>query len=328
VSAPRRILITGGAGFVGFHLATELSAQPEDELTLVDNFVRGRQDPDLEGLLKKSNVRLVSADVTRPETFENLGTGYDEVYHLAAIIGVRNVLERPHEVVRVNAVSTLLLLDWFCRGGGTKLLFSSTSEAYAWTQCFHQLPIPTPEDVPLALTDLSRPRASYAGSKIFGELAVNQYCRIYSKSFVIVRYHNVYGPRMGYEHVIPELYLRAAGGESPLVVYSAEHRRAFCYASDAVAATVAAMRSPAADGLVLNVGDDREDVEIARLARVILRQAGLKEDILPQPAPHDPIKRRCPDISRARKLLGYEPRTDLETGVARTIAWYSVHPRP
>jgi UDP-glucuronate decarboxylase len=323
VGEARRILITGGAGFVGFHLATALSAEPGNELTLVDNFVRGRHDPDLAELLKQPNVHLVSADVTNPETFAGLGSGYDEVYHLAAIIGVRNVLERPHEVVRVNAQSTLLLLDWFCKGGGSRLLFSSTSEAYAWTQGFYELPVPTPEDVPLALTDLSKPRASYAGSKIFGELAVNQYCRIFSKPFVIVRYHNVYGPRMGYEHVIPELYLRALAGQDPLAVFSADHRRAFCYVSDAVDATILAMRTTAADGQVINVGNDHEDIEIGFLAEAILRQAGLTRAIAPRPAPHDPVKRRCPDISRARRLLGYEPRVPIERGLAITLEWYA-----
>jgi UDP-glucose 4-epimerase len=173
----RRILITGGAGFVGYHLVRRLAEEEENEITLADDLSRGRLDDELKAVAARPNVRLVTADLTDPESVRRLDGGYDDVYHLAAVIGVRNVLERPQDVVRVNALATIHLLDWFVAGGGEKLLFSSTSEAYAWTQQFYRLHVPTPEDVPLSLTDLSDPRSSYAGSKIFGELAVTQYCR-------------------------------------------------------------------------------------------------------------------------------------------------------
>jgi nucleoside-diphosphate-sugar epimerase len=321
----RRILITGGAGFVGFHLASRLAAESDTQIVLLDNFVRGRRDRELETLIARPNVTIMEGDLTDLATFARIDGTFDEVYHLAAIIGVRNVLERPHEVVRVNALATLYLLDWFVNGGGTKLLFSSTSEAYAWTQQFHQLPIPTPEDVPVALTDIRNPRSSYAGSKVFGELAVTQYGEIYRKPYAIVRYHNVYGPRMGNEHVIPELYRRALQGQKPLVVYSAEFRRAFCFVDDAVTATIGAMRTPAADGQTINIGNDLEEVEMGELARRLLAKAGVQAEIAPQTATNDPIKRRCPDITRARQLLGYEPQVSLDQGLERTLAWYAQH---
>jgi UDP-glucose 4-epimerase/UDP-glucuronate decarboxylase len=321
----RRILITGGAGFMGYHLARELALEGDNDLTLVDNLVRGRKDEDLEALLGAGNVRLLAGDLTEPATIARLGGDYDEVYHLAAILGVENVLQRPQEVVRINAIATLLVLDWYVHGGGKRLLFSSTSEVYAWTQSFFALPIPTPEDVPLALTDLDNPRSSYAGSKIFGELSVVQYCGSFARPFSMVRYHNVYGPRMGHEHVIPQLYQRALTGSGPLTVYSADHRRAFCYVSDAVTATIAAMRSPAAVGRTFNVGSDTSEVSIAELARLILERAGRATDITPAPAVNDPILRRCPDISAARRLLGYEPKVSLAEGLDLTLPWYRKH---
>jgi len=321
-SAKRRILITGGAGFLGCHLATTLASEDGSDVTLLDNLVRGRKDAALDALLARPNLRLVVGDATLPATRERLEGGYDEVFHLAAIIGVQNVLERPQEVVRVNALSTIHLLDWFVRGGGEKILFSSTSEAYAWTQKFFPLPIPTPEAVPLSLTEIGNPRSSYAGSKIFGELAVTHYGQAFKKRFSIVRYHNVYGPRMGNEHVIPQLYKRALEATGPLVVYSADHRRAFCYVSDAVDATIAAMRSPAGDGGTFNIGNETAEVEIGELARMILKRAGRPLDIVPRPAENDPIVRRCPDISAARTRLGYSPRVSLEEGLERTLAWY------
>jgi UDP-glucose 4-epimerase/UDP-glucuronate decarboxylase len=318
----RRILLTGGAGFIGFHLASRLADEPSSQVTIVDNFSRGSNDEDFAALYRKPNVRVESVDLTERAGWERLDGGYDEVYHLAAVIGVSNVLAQPVSVVRVNALSTIRLLEWFVEGGGAKLLFSSTGEAYAWTQHFHELPVPTPEDVPLSLTSLKDPRSSYAGSKIFGELAVNQYCLAYGKRFVVVRYHNVYGPRMGYEHVIPELLERALGGEDPLVVYSAGHTRAFCYVSDAVEATVAAMREARDGGITVNVGNDGEEVMIADLASRIVARARPGLEIEPRTAANDPIERRCPDLSRSRELLGYEPRVKLDEGLDRTLAWY------
>ena len=319
----RRILITGGAGFVGYHLAQALSQEHADEVTLLDNLSRGVQDDELSALTERPNVTLVIGDLREVGVWDELEGSYDEVYHLAAVIGVRKVVEHPAEVIRTNALSTLHLLDWLVDGGGSKVLFSSTSEAYAWTQHFHELPVPTPEDVPLSLTDLADTRSSYAGSKIFGELAVTHYCRAHGTPFAIVRYHNVYGPRMGNEHVIPELYERARSGEDPLTVYSVEHHRAFCYVSDAVTATVAAMREPAAEGWTINVGNDREEVPIGELAERLLRVAGIEKTISAQKAASDPVKRRCPDLTRARELLGYEPRVMLDDGLERTLAWYA-----
>jgi UDP-glucuronate decarboxylase len=323
VASRRRILVTGGAGFVGFHLATRLSEDESDEITIVDDFSRGRLDPELDGLAAKTNVRVQAADLTNPDSWQALGGGFDEVYHLAALIGVEHVLTRPQEVVRINALATIYLLEWLIRGGGDRLVFTSTSEAYAWTRQFHELPVPTPEDVPLSLTDLADPRSSYAGSKIFGELAVQQYCRMHGLSFAVVRYHNVFGPRMGFEHVIPQLLERALGGENPLGVYSADHTRAFCFVSDGVAATIGAMREPAANQQTINVGNDREEIRIADLAARLLAVAGIEATLVPRTAANDPIERRCPDLRRAGAILGYVPEVTLDEGLARTVAWYT-----
>jgi len=324
----RKILITGGAGFIGFHLARKLSQEKGTKLILVDNFSRGKSDREFQELLRLRNVSVLSGDLTDPRTFKKLGRGYDEVYHLAALLGVQRVVRSPHEVLRINAISTLHLLDWFVKGGGKKLLFSSTSEAYAWTQHFHKLPIPTPEDVPLALTDLYEPRSTYAASKVYGEISVIQYCRQFNKPFVITRYHNVYGPRMGYEHVVPQLIERALQRPRTFPVFSASHRRAFCYVSDAVETTFRAMRQSRGNGLIFNVGNDDEEITIGSLARKVLQKLAVKSKLAPKTNHHDPIARRCPDIRRARKILKYKPEVTLDEGLDRTIAWYLVHPRP
>jgi UDP-glucose 4-epimerase len=318
----KRILITGGAGFMGYHLARRLAMESDNQIVLVDNLSRGLLDSELRSLISESHVELISGDLTDQETFDQLDRDFDEVYHLAAMLGVKNVLDRPDQVLHVNVVSTLFLLQWFVNGGGNKLLFSSTSEVYAWTQQFHALPVPTPEDVPLALSDLSNPRSTYAGSKIMGELAVTQYCNLHEKPFTIVRPHNVYGPRMGMDHVIPEIYRRAFEGESPLAVYSADHTRAFCYVDDAVRGMIMALRKPEANGRTLNIGNDEEEVSIADLARRILRHIDGTIPIEPKTARNDPVVRRCPDVSRAREILGYKPRIRLDEGLNRMLPWY------
>jgi UDP-glucose 4-epimerase/UDP-glucuronate decarboxylase len=323
-SDKRRILITGGGGFIGFHLATRLAADPVNDITLLENFARGRQDAELEALCRHPQVRLFEADLRTAHVLDSVGGDFDEVYHMAAMLGVENVLQRPVDVLRVNAIATFSLLEWFVAGGGRKLMFPSTSEVYAWTQHFHPLPIPTPEDVPLALTDLANPRSTYAGSKIFGELAVTHFCRTYQKPFVITRYHNVYGPRMGDEHVVPQLFRRASRDrENPLTVYSSSFMRAFCYVSDAVTATIACMRTPRAEGQTLNIGNDKEEVTIADVAQRILRIAGIDAKTKAKEAANDPIPRRCPDVNKARELLGYEPAVTLDAGLALTLDWYS-----
>ena len=324
----RSILITGGSGFIGYHLAKRLASDGNDQIILVDNFQRGRLDGEFAKLCEAPNVKLIRGDLRDPALRANLGSNYDEVYHLAAMLGVENVLNRPVDVLRVNALLTAEVLEWFVAGGGKKFMFSSTSEAYAWTQQFFSLPVPTPEDVPLALTDLSNPRSTYSGSKVFGELCVTQYCASYNLPYVITRYHNVYGPRMGYDHVIPQLHERITSGESPLAVYSADHLRAFCYIDDAVDCTIAAMRTPAGENQTFNVGNDSEETLISDLARRILSKSGKTAEIVDRQAANDPIKRRCPDVSKARKILGYAPSVSLDSGLDQTLSWYAKNPRP
>ena len=319
----RKILITGALGFIGFKVARRLSEEPDTKLLLIDNLTRGLMDNEAKQLIEKENVRFMNGDLTDPDLYDQFGGGYSEVYHFAAVVGVKKVTNHPDIVIRINALATLHLLEWFVHGGGDSLMFPSTSEAYAWTQTFHKLPIPTPEAVPLAITSIDNPRTSYAGSKIFGELAVTHYCNKHSKRFAIVRYHNIYGPRMGTAHVIPQLYKRAIiDRQNPLVVYSADHIRAFCYIDDAVEGTIATMRKIAADGQTFNIGNDNEEIKMGALAQKILEFGGLEAAIQALPAENDPIVRRCPDITKARELLDYIPKISLEEGIRLTSNYY------
>src|SRR5206468_2363665 len=234
VSAVTRTLILGGAGFIGCHLAQRL-ADEGHELTLVDDFSRGRDDTVLAALRARPNVACLTRDLTRPDALTGLGREWAHVYMLAAVVGVRNVEQDPARVVRVNTLALLHLLDWL-PGAGEVLFFASTSETYAGGVLAGSVPVPTPEDVPLSIPDVAAPRFAYAASKLLGEAAVIHAARARGLRAVIGRFHNVYGPRMGADHVVPEFALRAWRREDPFRVYGAEQRRAFCHVADAVEA--------------------------------------------------------------------------------------------
>lgn len=314
-----KALLLGGAGFIGAHLAGRL-LDDGHAVTLVDDFSRGRRDAALEALAGRG-AALLERDLTRSDALAGLSRDWDQVYLLAAVVGVRNVERDPARVLRVNGLSVLHALDWL-PGRGETLFFASTSETYAGGVLTGAVPVPTPEAVPLSVPDIAAPRFAYAASKIFGEAAVLHAARAGGVRGVVGRFHNVYGPRMGADHVIPELALRALAGEDPFRVYGAGQRRAFCHVADAVEAVVRLMSAPAASGQVVNIGNDSDETLVEDLVALVLRLAGFRPRLELLPAPPGSVERRCPDISRLRALTGFVPKISLEAGVAETLAWY------
>ena len=315
-----RTLILGGAGFIGYHLAARLCTDGH-ELTLVDDLSRGRHDRELETLCVRPNVTMVRADLTRPDALAELPRRWDFVYMLAAVVGVRNVETDPARVVRTNTLALMHLLDWLRPESGV-LFFASTSETYAGGVSAGTVPVPTPEEVALSVEDIRAPRFAYAASKILGEAAVIHSARALRLSAVIGRFHNVYGPRMGADHVIPELALRALRRENPFRVYGAEQRRAFCHVSDAVEALLRLAAAQAAWGQIVNIGNDTEETLIEDLARRVLREARFEPMLDRVPPPTGSVARRCPDIGRLRALTGFVPKVSIDAGVRDTFAWY------
>ncbi|MGH7356554.1 MAG: NAD-dependent epimerase/dehydratase family protein [Candidatus Rokuibacteriota bacterium] len=315
-----RALILGGAGFVGYHLATRLAGEGY-AVTLVDDLSRGRRDPELAALRARPGVEWLEADLTRPSALDPLRGGWDHVYLLAAVVGVRNVTADPARVIRVNTAIVLNVLDWLADRGAT-LFFASTSETYAGGVAAGGLPVPTPEDVPLSIPDIREPRFAYAASKIVGEAAVLHTARARGFRAVVGRLHNVYGPRMGADHVIPEVALRALRREDPFRVWGGGQHRAFCHVADAVEAIVRLVGAEAAWGQVVNVGNDAEETRIDDLVGLVLRVAGVAPRLERLPAPPGSVDRRCPDLGRLRALTGFTPKVSLEAGVRETFEWY------
>ena len=315
-----KALITGGGGFIGGHLAERLAGRG-DEVHLLDNFSRGRRDRVLEELVARPNVRLVERDLLEPDALADLDRDYELIFHLAAIVGVANVLEAPYRVLRQNIALLLPLLDFAAEQSRLeRFLFASTSEVYAGTLELGSLPLPTPEEAPLTVPDVKQPRTSYMLSKLYGEaLCLQSGLRV-----TVIRPHNVYGPRRGLAHVIPELLQRAHSapeGEA-LEVYSVDHRRTFCYVSDALEIMIRACEEPRCAGEALNLGSQRPEVRIGEVAELIVETVGRPREIEPLPPTPGSPTRRCPDMSKTTDLTGYEAQVGLADGVRQTYDWY------
>ncbi|MDZ5447624.1 NAD-dependent epimerase/dehydratase family protein [Micromonospora sp. 4G57] len=314
-----RALVLGGTGFIGLHLVERLVADGR-RVVVVDDFSRGRNDQRVAALRDSPLVEIVSADLTAPEAWSALPRDVDEVYLLAAVVGVRNVEADPARVLRVNTLVVSHLLDWLTPG--RRVFFSSTSEVYAGGVDAGIVPVPTAEDVAVMIADVTSPRLAYAISKLAGEAMLLHGAPARGCATVVGRFHNVYGPRMGADHVIPEMALRALRGEDPFRVWGADQYRAFCHVDDAVEAVLRLMATPAAEGQIVHIGNDSEQTNIADLAKIVLRLAGVTPTVQPLPAPSRSVHRRCPDLTRLRRLTGFEPTVPLEEGVRRTFEWY------
>lgn len=318
-----KVLVTGGAGFIGFHLAQSLAADGW-QVDLIDNLGRGVVDAELTSLLTSSNVRLIQVDLLDSAAVAKLDDDYRQIYHLAAIIGVVHVLNRPFEVLRDNTLMLANAIDLARRQKRLeRLIFASTSEVYAGSLEVLNLPVPTPETANIALPPLGDARTSYMLSKLYGEAM----CLQSGLPVSIVRPHNVYGPRMGMSHVIPELLKKAflASDGDRLPVASVHHSRAFCYISDAVSMMRALAESREGVGQVVNLGKADEEISIGGLADVIIRVVGRNLTVEPGKVTPGSPSRRCPDMSKMTTLTGVTAQIGLEEGVARTLAWYKAN---
>ncbi len=313
-----KVLITGGAGFIGFHLAKYL-ADKDNEVTLIDNLFRGKMDNCMEELLNKKNVRYMETDLINglSDTLKN----YNHVYHLAAINGTKYFYEIPHIVLKTNVLSTINILDWFIKSNSEKILFSSSSETYAGTMRKFGLQIPTPEDVPLCIEDIKNPRWSYGGTKILGELLFINYARQNKFNMSIARYHNIYGPRMWYEHVIPQFLYRAYKKEDPFQI-NGNDSRAFCFIDDAVKATELVMQKDLCNNEIINIGNDLELITMEGLAKKIFKVLSINPKIEIKPSLQGSVNIRCPDITKLKKLTNYKPEVSLEEGLEQIHKYY------
>jgi UDP-glucose 4-epimerase/UDP-glucuronate decarboxylase len=309
-------LLTGGAGFIGLHMCRRLLADGWD-VVVVDNLSRHGADDDLAALLP--HVHLVEHDLTAGLPPGVTGH-FDAVLHLAAWVGVDRVGREPFRVLRDNVVATAAVLDWCAERPVDTVFLSSTSEVADGAAALGLAGFPIGEDAPFALARPHAARTTYALSKLVGESLLLHRAGARVR---IGRYYNVYGPRMGSNHVIPQFIERAVEGTDPFPVYGGTNRRAFCHVSDAVEATVRLVELPGDEPVIANIGDDRAELSMVELAGLVNRIAGTAPRIEVHAAPPGSPERRVPDLTRLRALTGYESRTALADGVAETYQWYA-----
>ena len=297
------VLVTGGAGFIGSHVAEALVARGKDVVVL-DDLSSGKRENLPEG------AELVEGDIREPQDELFAGVKPDVCFHLAAQADVRVSVARPEHDARINVIGTINLLE-AAREHGTQLVFSSTGGAI-----YGECDGPAPEDAP------RQPLAPYGTSKLAGEEYLATYNRLHGTKHVALRYGNVYGPRQdphGEAGVVAIFFKRFLSGEQPKVFGDGKQTRDYVYVVDVVRATLAAAER---DGGVYNVGTGRE-TSVVELFDLCRRVAG-KGDVEPEFAPPRPgeLQRSVLDVSRAVDELGWRPEHSLEEGLRET--WESM----
>lgn len=323
-----KILITGGKGFIGYHLAKRLAAQGH-EIVLVDLSFDTSRDLDLQTLLAEPNVRSIEADLTDTASYEKIGSGYDYVYHLAGINGFRQFNEIPHEVLRVGIASTLNLLEWFRTHNArsnSKILFASSNEVFAAGRGMFAFPDLPPETTSLIVADPYNPRSSYAGSKIMGELLFIHYAKHYGFRMAIARLHNVYGPAAGYQQMIPKMIERVQKRMDPLPLLGPDDMRASCYIEDIVEAMQTVAESSATDGQIYHAGNHQATSVREIMEQICAIMQWHPEEFDIKPSPSGETIRDVLDVSKIKRDTGWEAKTSLEYGLRKTIEWYTAYP--
>jgi len=304
-----RIVVTGGGGFVGSHVCEAL-LQRGDQVVAVDNFCSSRRD-NVDHLLDRAGFELVVADVI--EELPVAGR-VDGVLHLACPASPPQYLMMPLETLDVCSIGTRRALD-LARANEARFLLASTSEVYG-----DPLVHPQSESYH-GNVDPIGPRAVYDEAKRFAETLTMTYNRLYDVPTGIVRIFNTYGPRLrpGDGRVVSNFLLQAIGSK-PLTVYgSGTQTRSFCYVDDEVRGILALFDSDIAEPV--NVGNPTEFTMLA-LAALVCEVAGSTAELLFEPLPEGDPTRRRPDITRARRLLRWDPTVELRDGLERTLAWY------
>jgi UDP-glucose 4-epimerase/UDP-glucuronate decarboxylase len=309
-----RHLVTGGAGVIGFELVKQLLEAGERVVTIDVGKKGGLEDLERLGAQHPGRLQVVRADLAADA--KCIPGRFDAIFHFAAIVGVQYVTDHPYETMTVNMRSTLNVLDHAIASGCRTVFFASSSENYASGVDRGFVPVPTPEEVVLSIDDIALPRWSYAASKMAGESALFGAARQGQFTPVVARFHNVYGPRMGPTHVIPQLMERVRKRVDPFPVYGNDQTRSFLYAEDAGRALVAVLRAALEGrGGIYNIGSPVE-TRIADLVELVFDVADFHPRVDEQPAPPGSVRRRVPDISKIA-ALGFQPRVPLLDGLRK-----------
>jgi UDP-glucose 4-epimerase len=308
----KRVVVTGGAGFIGSHLVDQLVAA-DNEVIIIDDFSTGKWE-NTEHHRTNTRVHVEQADVRDLDAMVRLTKGVDIVFHLA-VAGLRVSLSDPMSVHGINATGTLTMCQASFENDVKRFLYVSSSEAYG-----SAVRVPMDEGHPL------NPTTVYGASKAAGELYALAYWRTHGLPSVVVRPFNTYGPREHSEgcraEVIPKFVMRAMVGLQPVVFGTGHQTRDFTWVEDTARGIILAAECDELVGDSVNIARGQE-VSIVRVCDLVLEKLGrrdLKPSYLEAGRPGD-VKRHCADVGKAHRLLGFSPTVDIDLGIDRYIQW-------
>ena len=317
----RPVLVTGAGGFIGSHLVDELLRREADVTAFVHYNARNDWGM-LEGRYKDStpHLKVIAGDVTDALFVKKAVSGKEVVFHLAALIGIPYSYVAPESYVNTNIKGTLNLMQASLDEQVSRIVHTSTSETYG-----NPAVVPTPESYYGYVNSIGI-RGCYDESKRCGEAYVMAYRKQYGMDVRIARIFNTYGPRIRpdgiYGRAIPRFISQALRNEPITVFGSGVQTRSFCYTTDQVVGLLQLASSHKASGEVINIGNDKETT-IIELAEIVKKLTGSVSKIEFHPLPQDDPAKRCPDLTKAKKILGWQPKVKLEDGLRKTIKWLS-----
>ena len=315
-SKKQRFVLLGAAGFLGFHLSKFIVENYDSHVVMVDNFIRGEKDEDLLNLINSNSIEFRQLNLCDAKSYDELFEPSDIVFNLAAFNGTQNFYSSPFEVLFNSSLPGIIAPEKAASAGVSKYVYFGSSESYAGGFELGLVDIPTPEEVPFVITDPANPRWSYAISKQIGEIA----CHSLSErlNFTILRIHNIYGPRMGFEHVIPDLIRNFSNMDGRVMGVS--QTRAFLYVDDAVQTIMKVIDNARSRNETYNVGSERE-VTVGVLAEKLCGVMDIAIEIIPTLPPQGSVERRLPDINKIKQIAEI-PETSIEIGLQKTVDWY------
>jgi len=308
----QRVLVTGGAGFLGSWICDTLLASGA-RVTCVDNFASGQKE-NIRHMTGQERFRFIEHDISTPLSVE---TRLDYVFHMASRASPFEFEHYPIQILKANTTGILVALG-IAKKHGAKIMYTSTSEVYGNPDI-----VPTPESYYGNVNPIG-PRGCYDEAKRCGEAYVMAYRKQHGLDTRIARIFNTYGPRIRmdgiYGRVIPRFISQALNGDPITVFGDGLQTRSFTYVTDQIEGLLRLASLDAARGQVINIGNVNE-ITVLALAKKVIEITGSSSPVSFHPLPEDDPLRRWPDVTRAKQILGWEPKVPLEYGLVRTIGW-------